>query len=235
MDAHADLPPQGLLNKVQELQGTYGVLDARSVLNELILYEFPGQIGVSSSFGAGAAIVLHMVSEINAYTPVVFFDTFKHFPETLAYRETLIQRLGLCNMQVVVPNRRIIEKRDPSGTLHVDDPDRCCHLRKVMPMNEVFGSQSAWITGRRSSQSERRAQLTMFEVQETWIKVNPLFNWRASDVDAYFRQHNLPEHPLKKRGFLSIGCAPCTRAVRMDQSERAGRWPDATKTECGLH
>ena len=122
-----------------------------------------------------------------------------------------------------------------AGDLHATDPDRCCEIRKVRPMARVFGRRDAWITGSRRDQTASRQALEPFERQDLWIKVNPLFDWTGSDVAAYFSRYQRPAHPLKERGYLSVGCAPCTRASCQADDERSGRWAATGKTECGLH
>lgn len=208
---------------------------AEEVLRSVIATDFPGRIGLVSSFGTEAAVLLHMVARIDAYVPVIFLDTHKHFPETLAYRDDLVARLGLCNIQTVSPHPAAVEADDPTGDLHARTPDLCCHVRKTLPMLAALRSLSAWITGRKRAQAATRADMDLFETQDRWIKVNPLLEWTAADVAAYMTAHDLPEHPLKGRGYLSVGCAPCTRAVAPGEDTRAGRWADSDKTECGIH
>ncbi len=208
---------------------------AEDVLADAIGEDFAGRIGLVSSFGTEAAVLLHMVSRIDPYVPVVFLDTQKHFPETLAYRDALVARLGLCNIQTVSPRPASLEAEDPYGQLHAANPDLCCHVRKTLPMLAALRALDCWITGRKRAQADTRADLDLFEVQDRWIKLNPLLEWEAPDVEAYFRAHDLPPHPLKPQGYPSVGCAPCTRPVARGEDPRAGRWSDSDKTECGIH
>jgi len=217
------------------LSARYEGQAAEEVLAGVIRHDFPGRIGLVSSFGTEAAVLLHMVARIDPYVPVIFLDTGKHFPETLAYRDALVSRLGLCNIQTVHPSPAGLEAEDPDGTLHARNPDLCCHVRKTLPMFAALRALGCWITGRKRGQATTRAALPLFEVQDRWLKVNPLYDWTAGDVADYFARHDLPEHPLKGQGYLSVGCAPCTRAVRPGENARAGRWADSDKTECGIH
>lgn len=217
------------------LHSSYAGQSAEEVLRGVITTAFPGRIGLVSSFGTEAAVLLHMISRIDPYVPVIFLDTWKHFPETLDYREQLISHLGLCNIQTVVPRSAALEADDPDGSLHSRSPDLCCHLRKTLPMMAALRGLSCWITGRKRGQAATRTNMALFETQDRWIKVNPLMDWSAADVAAYFTEHDLPEHPLKAQGFPSVGCAPCTRAVRPGEDQRAGRWADQDKVECGIH
>lgn len=221
--------------RAQELTARHEGLRAEQVLKEIIRRDFPGRIGLVSSFGAEAAVLLHMVARIDPYVPVIFLNTWKHFPETLDYRDRLIADLGLCNIQTVLPRPGSLRAEDPDGTLYVRNADLCCHVRKTLPMIKALRGLDCWITGRKRGQAVTRSDMELFETQDRWIKVNPLIDWTLDDVAAYFAAHSLPEHPLKARGYPSIGCAPCTRAVRPGEDARSGRWADSDKTECGIH
>ena len=217
------------------LSARYAGQDAEDVLAGVIGTDFQGRIGLVSSFGTEAAILLHMVSQIDPYVPVIFLDTQRHFPETLAYRDALVDQLGLCNIQTITPRRAAVQADDPYGALAHSNPDLCCHVRKTLPMLAALRSLDCWITGRKRGQAATRADMDLFEVQDRWIKVNPLMEWGSEEVAAYFKAHDLPDHPLKEKGYLSVGCAPCTRAVKAGEDPRAGRWADSDKTECGIH
>lgn len=224
-----------LENRARDYSEKYEGKSAEEVLQTALRKDFEGRIGLVSSFGTEAAVLLHMVSRIDPYTPVIFLDTLKHFPETLAYRDQLISDLGLCNIQTVLPRPDGVRAEDPDGLLHQRKPDLCCHVRKSLPMLKALRNLDCWITGRKRSQAATRTDMSLFETQDRWIKVNPLIDWTAEDVAAYFETHGLPEHPLKPQGYLSVGCAPCTRAVAPGEDARAGRWADSDKTECGIH
>ena len=208
---------------------------AGDLLDVMIKEEFPGRIVVVTSFGAESAVLLKLVSEISKDTPVVFLETQKHFPETLLYRDQLVERLGLTDVRSRVPAPAEIGRIDPDGTLWKLEPDRCCYLRKVVPLEEALKPFDAWITGRKRFQGDERTELNVIESDETHIKINPLAYWSEEQVKDYLVKHDLPEHPLVDRGYLSIGCAPCTRPVETGQSYRSGRWSGTEKKECGIH
>jgi phosphoadenosine phosphosulfate reductase len=224
-----------LRDRAHGLSHRYAGQNAADILRSAIERDFPGRIGLVSSFGTDAAVLLHMVSRIDPYVPVIFLDTWKHFPETLAYRDTLIEHLGLCNIQTVTPRQPGVEADDPDGTLHKTNPDLCCHVRKSLPMLAALRSLDCWITGRKRQQASTRTTMDLFETQDRWLKVNPLCDWGRAETEAYFAEHALPEHPLKPQGYLSVGCAPCTRAVKPGEDARAGRWAESDKVECGIH
>lgn len=222
-------------DRAAELTARYGRLDGAALLRPLIEREYPGRIAVVSSFGAESAVILSLVAEIDPMTPIIFLDTRKHFAETLAYRDTLAERLGLADLRVIGPDPAAISQEDPQGWLWQSDPDRCCHLRKVLPLRRALAGFDAWITGRKRFQADLRARLPAIEAEGGRIKINPTANWTPQQVAAVFEEAGLPRHPLAEKGYLSIGCAPCTRPVVSADMPRSGRWAGTEKTECGIH
>lgn len=209
---------------------------AAALLRRVLLRRFPGRIALVSSFGTESAVLLHLVAGIDRMVPVIFLDTGQHFPETLAYRDALCARLGLTDLRNARPAPAHLAAADPAGTLWARDPDACCWHRKVEPLDTALAGFDAWITGRKRFQGALRARLPALEQgPDGRVKVNPLAGWSAEEIDAYRARHDLPPHPLAGRGFRSIGCAPCTHAVRPGEPPRAGRWAGRGKTECGIH
>ena len=198
-----------------------------------------GRVAVVSSFGAESAVLLHLVAQIDPATAVLFLDTGKHFAETLAYRDALAARLGLTNLQVLTPDAEVLAKRDANGLRWSYDPDGCCEIRKVQPLAQALARFDASITGRKAFQAATRASLPRFELDSSdavgRLKLNPLIDWSAEDVAAYFAAHDLPPHPLVAEGYPSIGCSPCTSRVAPGEDPRSGRWKGWDKTECGIH
>jgi len=205
-----------------------------SVLND----QLAGDVAVVSSFGAESAVLLHLVASIAPRTPVLFLDTGKHFPETLAYRDALVARLGL-NLVVLTPDADELAARDGTGLRWSYDPDGCCEIRKVKPLAQALERFDASITGRKAFQAATRANLPRFETDKSdaqgRLKINPLIDWSAEDLAAYFAAHDLPVHPLVAQGYPSIGCSPCTHKVEAGEDPRSGRWKGWDKTECGIH
>jgi phosphoadenosine phosphosulfate reductase len=234
MSAH-DVKLFGDQIAASRLEDRFARVKATSLLRLAIEDLYPGRIALVSSFGADSAVLLHMVSEIDKKTPVVFVDTGQLFPETLAYRDALCARLGLENVIVAEPDAATIAAEDPEKFLFASDPDRCCDIRKVLPLGKALEGYDAWITGRKSFQSATRAGVPLFEAEGERVKVNPLVGWSATDVLAYIAEAGLPRHPLVAKGFPSIGCLPCTSPVKPGEDERAGRWRGRGKTECGIH
>lgn len=219
-----------------DLGERYRGAGSRTLLEAMIRDEFAGSIALVSSFGAEAAVLLHMVAGIDPKTPVVFLNTGKLFGETLRYRDILVGELGLSDVRTISPDPARIDSVDPDGVLWYGNPNMCCYIRKVEPLNHALNGFDAWITGRKGFHGGERASLPAVEAADDGrIKINPLTDWRQDDVDAYFEEHGLPRHPLQADGFLSIGCMPCTDRVAPGEDPRAGRWRGKGKTECGIH
>ena len=195
-----------------------------------------GPTALVSSFGAESVVLLHMVSLVDRTAPVLFLETGMLFAETLDYQAEVADRLGLTGVRVVRPERTELFAEDPDGVLHRAAPDACCDLRKTRPLDRALAPFGAWITGRKRYQGGARTALPLFEADgDGRIKVNPLATWAAEDTAEYMLQNRLPRHPLVAKGFPSIGCKPCTTAVRPGEDPRAGRWRGTEKVECGIH
>lgn len=235
-----DSPPPPLA--AADLSAVAARLNARfadahpaEILRAAVTELFPGRIALVSSFGAESALLLHFLSEIDRATPILFLDTGKHFIETLMYRDILGGRFDFTDMRALEPDAAAIARADPDGTLWSTNPDLCCQLRKVDPLVQGLAPFAAWITGRKRYQSSSRAALPLFEALNGRIKVNPLAQWNAEEIQAAFKQLNLPQHPLVDEGFKSIGCKPCTIRSIEGGDARSGRWAGLEKTECGIH
>jgi phosphoadenosine phosphosulfate reductase len=229
---------------LSRLQAFYGELEAVPLLRAMIRNEFKGKIALISSFGADAALMLSLVADVDPTTPILFLETQKHFPETLDYARALTQQVGLTQVHWLTPDAHLVAKTDPQDTLWSTQPNRCCWLRKVEPLNRAVAELgiTALITGRKRYQTQERAQMQTIELDEHNIfRINPLALWDKTQQKDEAKKRHLLEHPLVAKGYLSIGCAPCTQPVAQGQDERAGRWAhtigfeDEQKVECGIH
>ena len=218
-----------------KLADLYGGLDAENLLDAMIRRAFAGRIALVSSFGIEAAVLLDPVARVDRDTPVIFIDTGKLFPETLAYRNQLVEHCGLGNVRTIGPEAGSVAARDPDGTLWSHDPDACCWLRKVLPLEAALTGFDAWISGRKRFHGAARAALETIESDGERVKINPLAHWSGGDIERYLARHGLPRHPLASEGYASLGCQTCTRRIAAGETVRAGRWQGIVKTECGIH
>jgi phosphoadenosine phosphosulfate reductase len=223
-------------DRVTALNTRYRHHGATAVLEHALKDAEVGKIALVSSFGAESVVLLHLVSIMDRHLPVLFIDTEMLFAETLAYQLELTDRLRLTNVQTIKARREDIFLRDNESVLHLHDPDACCALRKVEPLERALAPYDAWITGRKRYQGATRADLDFFENEgDIRIKVNPLVHWATADLQEYIAENRLPRHPLVAKGYPSIGCAPCTTRVNDGEDPRAGRWRNLQKEECGIH
>lgn len=229
-----DTAPAFSAAEAEALEDRFAGVPAPDMLR-VVLGELGGRIAAVSSFGAESAVLLHMVAAVDRATPVIFTDTRRMFPETLIYRDRLVEQLGLTDVRAFAPDAARLASRDPSNERYAYDPDGCCEIRKVEPLTRALLPFDAWLSGRKGFQSGTRRALPRFEAEDGRLKLNPLADWRKPDLDAYFLRHALPRHPLEAQGYLSIGCMPCTSPVRPGEDPRAGRWRGFDKVECGIH
>lgn len=228
-----NFPP---MNNENDLLEAYAGLEGRALI-AATARDYAGRIGLLSSFGAESAVLLHMVSEVDRELPIMFLDTLKLFPETISYRDRLVRELGLRDVRVFQPNVADIENDDPAGTLHLSMPDKCCNIRKTLPMDKAFKGFDVMISGRKRFHGATRADLKFVSIDGDRLKVEPLAGFTALDLQTYMVNHQLPSHPLKLAGYHSIGCMPvtCTAPGGSADNPRAGRWMGTDKIECGIH
>lgn len=234
-----DTGPRFTETDAMRLNRLYRGVEAADVLSGVLRDRVAGDVAVVSSFGAESSVLLHLVAQIDPATPVLFLETGKHFPETLEYRDLLVERLGLTNLINLVPDVGELAARDESGLRWSYDPDGCCEIRKVLPLARALADFDASITGRKAFQASTRATLPRFEMDTSdaqgRLKINPLIDWTPDLLAHYMAEHDLPAHPLVAQGYPSIGCSPCTSRVAEGEDPRAGRWRGWEKTECGIH
>jgi phosphoadenosine phosphosulfate reductase len=166
---------------------------------------------------------------------VIFLDTGWLFEETLAYRDTLIEKLGLRDVRSVKPAEETLSREDPGRELWFSDPDACCRIRKVEPLARALKPFAGWINGRKRFQGGARAEIPVVEDDGEKLKFNPFANVSREEIEAIYKLAELPPHPLVASGYLSVGCMPCSSRTTPDEDARAGRWRGRPKTECGIH
>lgn len=217
----------------------------RAPLNEILRWaydRFGERAAIGTSFqGAGLVMIHHAVSN-GLPIPVFTLDTGLLFPETVALKARLEAFFGI-GIEAVTPEKTPEEQgKEFGGELWTTQPDLCCTLRKVMPLQRKLAKLSAWITGLRRQQSSERGKTAIVEryrfdvLRDLYIlKLNPMATWTRDAVWEYLKRHGIPYNPLHDRGYRSIGCWPCTRPTAAGEDERAGRWTGFDKAECGIH
>lgn len=234
-----DTRPRFTAADAHRLNNMFRGVDTHEMLRTVLGENMLGDVGVVSSFGVESAVLLHLIASVDPSVPVLFLETGKHFPETLAYRDRLIERLGLTGVRNLYPDPEMLAKKDENGLRWSYDPDGCCEIRKVLPLEKALAGFDATFTGRKAFQAATRAALPRFELDMSdasgRLKVNPIVTWSRDELDAYFIEHDLPRHPLEDQGYPSVGCAPCTSRVAPGEDPRSGRWRGWEKTECGIH
>ncbi|MCY0878360.1 MAG: phosphoadenylyl-sulfate reductase [Firmicutes bacterium] len=199
--------------------------------------QFGSRVTLASSFGLEDVALIDMASRIVPEPDVFMLDTDLLFHETYATMRAVESRYRL-KFRRIRPDLSLQAQAEQYGEeLWARDPNLCCQLRKVIPLNRALAGYAAWITGIRREQSPTRAHARAVEWDQTHslVKVNPLVLWSTEEVWQWVREHQVPYNPLHDQGFPSIGCMPCTRAIKPGEDLRAGRWSGFDKKECGLH
>lgn len=197
-------------------------------------------LAVVTSFQSSGLVILDLMRDIYPDIPVIFLDTGYHFPETLAFRDRIVGLWDLNLLEVKGDHARRADGPTQHHDLYRTDPNACCAINKVQPLQQALAGFGGWISGLRRDQSPQRAAIRIVDVQalpsgSTLLKIHPLAAWSKNDVESYLTQRGIPTHPLLEQGFESVGCWPCTRRVDAHQGPRAGRWYGMDKTECGIH
>jgi len=204
---------------------------------------FPGKIVFTTSFGIEDQVITHMIFSNVIEIDVVTLDTGRLFPETYKVFNETIKKYGK-KIEVIFPDnirveKMVTEKGPYSFYYSLENRHECCGIRKTEPLKRALEGRECWIAGIRADQSENRMQMSNpeYDINRNVIKFYPLFNWSLDEVKEYVRTHNIPYNILHDKGYISIGCEPCTRAVKPGEDFRAGRWwwENGTGKECGLH
>ncbi len=231
-----------LVNHLAELAYQSDRLNTGDFL-ALLTRQFAGKVTFSTSFSYEDQVITHEIASRQLPVTIFTLDTGRLFPETYSVWNNTREKYNT-HVQAYYPDYRLLEEfiseKGPSAFYEsVENRKQCCYIRKVEPLKRALQGYSIWITGLRAEHSPDRKSLAQLEWDESnqLIKYHPLLHWTNDDVKQYINKHNVPYNILHDRGFVSIGCAPCTRAVKPGEDFRAGRWwwEDAAKKECGLH
>ena len=199
------------------------------------------RLAVATSFQSSGLVILHMLRDVKPDMPVLFLNTGFHFPETMDFRKKIAEMWDLKLVELRGEHETTQRQAELYGPeLYRRDPNKCCSINKVEPLQRALEEYDGWISGLRRDQSPLRADTPVVEAQmlpsgNEVMKIHPLAHWTKQQVADYVTAHDIATHPLFEKGFASIGCWPCTRAISAGEDERAGRWEGQTKTECGIH
>lgn len=209
------------------------VSDIHQQLNKYYLSN--KKIFVTSSFQTHSIPLLHILSNANVDVDVLFINTGFHFPETVSFKDEIGELLNINIIDVRSQVSKSLQKDEEDHFYFASDTDFCCYLNKTQPLESYLMEYDVWITGVRAEQSSTRKNMkTEQEAPFNTLRFHPLLDWSQKQIYKYRMKYNLPEHPLDKEGYQSIGCAPCTRKFDIND-ERSARWYGQNKTECGLH
>lgn len=194
------------------------------------------KIFTTSSFQTHSVVLLHILSQIDNSIPVYFINTGYLFPETILYRNLITNLLGLNVKNIYSTVSKNLQKDSNGQFLFTSDPDYCCHINKVEPLEPILSQYDIWINGVRADQSAVRKNFAIEENSKFGVlRFHPMLDWNNMQIQKYLFEHNIPRHPLENKGYFSVGCEPCTRKFSSDLSEREVRWYGLNKTECGLN
>jgi phosphoadenosine phosphosulfate reductase len=190
----------------------------------------------SSSFQSHSLVLLHILSRIDRSISVYFINTGYHFPETIHFKDRITQEFGLNTLDLRSEVPKFMQRDGDGKLLFTSDPDHCCYLNKTQPMDGILRSHDVWISGVRADQSAARAAMKVEQPAPYGsMRFHPMLKWTAKMIWEYQKEFNLPRHPLEDKGYVSIGCEPCTRRLDPEMQEREARWYGLKKVECGLH
>ncbi len=209
---------------------------------QVILENYPTGVVFSTSFGQEDQVLTDFIFRNNLPISIFTLDTGRLFSETYEVMDKTRAKYQK-PIQVFFPDTQQVETLVTDKGFHsfyesVENRKECCRIRKIVPLKRALANQQVWITGLRAEQSENRQQMTMWERDESnqIFKFNPLIDWTLQDIEAYLEENKVPQNTLHKKGYISIGCSPCTRAIEPGEHPRAGRWWwEESKKECGLH
>ncbi len=207
------------------------------IKNKILGYKQEGKkLFTTSSFQTHSIALLHIISQIDNSIPVYFINTGYHFSETILFRDQVAELLKLNLRDVSSFTPRNMQKDAEGKLLFTSDPDFCCYLNKVQPLEPILAEHDVWINGVRADQSSVRKSFKIEEkAPHDVIRFHPVLDWNTKMVEQYIKEYKLPRHPLEAKGYFSIGCEPCTRKFDLEWNAREGRWFGLKKTECGLN
>jgi len=212
-------------------------MDIHRINTKVKEYQQSGKkLFATSSFQTRSVVLLHVLSRISKHIPIYFINTGFHFAETIQYKEHVTELLDLHVINLLPHVPKSMQTNTQGNLMFTYDPDYCCYLNKVQPVEALFEQYDVWINGVRADQNSNRQRFREEEhAGYGTIRYHPLLSWTNEEVEVYIDKYRLPVHPLEAKGYKSIGCEPCTQPANGGEHERDARWRGMKKTECGLH
>lgn len=212
-------------------------MNLEEIRNQLSNYQKEGKtFFTTSSFQSHSLVLLHILSRIDKKIPVVFINTGYHFPETVAFKDHIADQFGLNVIDLKSDVPKFMQRGQDGRLLFASDPDHCCYLNKTAPVDGLLMRYDVWINGVRADQSAvRKAMKVEQPAPHNSVRFHPMLDWNSKMIYQYQKEFNLPKHPLESKGYMSVGCEPCTRKIDPEMMEREARWFGMNKVECGLH
>lgn len=212
-------------------------MEFKEIRDKIIDYKIRGkQLFTTSSFQSHSLVLLHIISRIDNTIPVFFLNTGYHFPETIEFKEKITKEFDLNTLELRSETPKYLQKGMDGKMLFTSDPDYCCFLNKIQPLETILKLNDIWINGIRADQSANRSAMSIEqEAPHGVVRFHPMLDWTSKMIYDYRKKYDLPSHPLESQGYLSIGCEPCTRKLDPEMQEREARWYGLNKSECGLH
>lgn len=212
-------------------------MDTKSIKDHIKKLQDEGKkLFATSSFQSHSLVLVHILSKIDQEIPIYFLNTGYHFPETISFKEKIKEDFGIRVINIKSDTPRYMQMDSNHKLLFTIDPDYCCYLNKTQPTEKLLNQYDIWINGVRADQSKFRKSMNVYErTPFRAMRFHPMLDWNSKMIYDYIKQHNLPKHPMESKGYLSIGCEPCTRKIDPEMQEREARWYGMNKVECGLH
>lgn len=193
------------------------------------------RIFTTSSFQSHSLVLLHIIREIRPKIPIFFINTGYLFPETVRFKDEITDLFELMVLDIKPAAPKYLQKDRNGKLLYTSDPDHCCSINKIQPLETVLAGYDVWINGIRADQNAIRSTMKAEQVApRSTIRFHPMLDWDGKKILNYLKKYNIPRHPLEERGYISIGCEPCTRKINLEMQVREARWFGLNKIECGL-
>ncbi|MEM9338074.1 MAG: phosphoadenylyl-sulfate reductase [Bacteroidota bacterium] len=212
-------------------------MEINEIASKINAYQSEGKkLFTTSSFQTHSLVLLHIVSQIDHTIPIYFINTGYLFPETVSFRDQVAKAFNLTLVDLKPDTPKHLQRAPDGKLMYTTDPDYCCFLNKTQPMEAILAKHDVWINGVRGDQSAiRKAMKVEQPAPHNCTRFHPMLDWDKKQIFAYIKAHDLPRHPLDAKGYMSIGCEPCTRKIDLEMQEREARWFGLNKVECGLH